>query len=100
MYVQTNSANGRLARGPRSSLQLWQRSRYSSPAMSPAGLSSLGDDAAILAQVFAGQSGAPAAPLVQQTVQQAMSQGELWTTENCTGIVTPGSQIASAVLTT
>ena len=46
----------------------------------------LGDDTSILNQVFAGQTGAPAAPLVQQTVQQAMSQGLLWTKEDCTGI--------------
>ncbi len=44
----------------------------------------LGDS--ILDQVFAGQSGAPAAPLVQQTVQQAIDQGQLWTKENCSGI--------------
>src|SRR5579864_5242319 len=49
-------------------------------------LSGLGDDASILAQVFQGQSGSPAAPLVQQTVQTAMSQGQLWTKEDCSGI--------------
>jgi len=58
----------------------------------------LGDDAAILQQVFAGQSGAPAAANVQQVVQTAMEQNSLYTTENCSGIVT-GKSTASLVLT-
>lgn len=49
----------------------------------------LGDDATILQQVFAGQSGAPAAANVQQVVQQAMSQGALYTAENCSGVIGP-----------
>lgn len=59
----------------------------------------LGDDASVLnAAMAAGGAGAPSAALVRQTVQQAMHQGALWTTENCTGIVSGGST-ASLVLT-
>ena len=83
MYVQANSTGRSRSRSLRSG----------------SGLGAV-PDSTLLAQVFAGQSGAPASSLVQQTVQQAMAQGSLWTKENCTGIVTPGSQIASAVLTT
>jgi hypothetical protein len=53
----------------------------------------LGDDASVLAAALAaGGAGAPSAPLVSQTVQQAMNNGALWTTENCTGIVNTGSK--------
>lgn len=45
----------------------------------------------------AGGQGAPSAANVRQVVQQAMSQGGLWTTENCSGIVSGGST-ASLVL--
>src|SRR5579884_1340119 len=38
-------------------------------------------------QVFNGLTGAPAAGNVVQAVQQAMSQDQLWTSENCAGIV-------------
>jgi polyhydroxyalkanoate synthesis regulator phasin len=58
----------------------------------------LGDDASVLAAaIAAGGSGAPSTPLVSQTVQQAMSQGTLWTKEDCSGIVT-GKSTASLVL--
>jgi len=58
----------------------------------------LGDDASVLAAAMAaGGAGAPSAANVQQVVQQAMSQGGLYTTENCSGIVTGGST-ASLVL--
>jgi hypothetical protein len=82
MYFSTNSP----APPPRSR-SVWPAQRLSPdpPFVRPRRL--LGDDAAVLAQVFQGQSGAPAAPNVQQTVQQAMSQGGLYTAENCSGIV-------------
>jgi hypothetical protein len=58
----------------------------------------LGDDASVLAAAMAaGGPGAPSAALVSQTVQTAMNQGGLWTTENCTGIVT-GKSTAQLVL--
>lgn len=84
MYVQTNTM---FRSHSRSHSSHWASRRVN-----------IGDDQSILAQVFAGQSGAPASSLVQQTVQQAMSQGLLWTKENCSGIVTPGSQVASTTL--
>ena len=83
MYFQANS-------GPRSlpPYSVWPRRRRL-----------LGDDASILNQVFQGQAGAPAEPRVRQTVQQAMAQGMLFTSENCSGITTPASAIVSAGLT-
>ena len=48
--------------------------------------------------IAAGGGGAPSSALVRQTVQTAMNQGGLWTTENCSGIVSGGST-ASLVLT-
>lgn len=49
--------------------------------------------------VNAGGSGAPSSALVQQTVQQAMSQGRLWTKENCSGIPSGGGNTVSLVTT-
>lgn len=58
----------------------------------------LGDDASVLAAALAaGGSGAPSAANVRQVVQQAMSQGGLYTTENCSGIVT-GKSTAGLVM--
>jgi hypothetical protein len=50
------------------------------------------------AAIAAGGAGAPSSALVSQTVQQAMSQGALWTKEDCTGIVT-GKSTVGLVLT-
>lgn len=103
MYVQTNSGFSSRSTSFTGSRAPSRQSSFSLPSRSlPITRSRrfLGDDQSILAQVFQGQSGAPSAPLVQQTVQQAMSQGLLWTKENCSGIVTPGSQIASTTLST
>lgn len=58
----------------------------------------LGDDASVLAAALAaGGSGAPSAANVSQAVQQAMNGNALWTSENCSGIVSSGST-ASLVL--
>jgi hypothetical protein len=62
-------------------------------------LSGLGDDASILQQVFAGVTGAPAAANVQQAVEQALQQSAVWTSEDCSGIVS-GTSTASLVLGT
>jgi hypothetical protein len=48
-------------------------------------------DQDILTQVFAGQSGSPAADNVRQVVQTAVDQGALYTAENCSGIVGPST---------
>jgi hypothetical protein len=93
MYLQANTrtSNGwrphslQLGYLPRSRGRIHPRRRFR-----------LGDDPQILAQVFSGQSGAPAADNVRQAVQQAIDQGSLWTTENCSGAIS-GSK--SAVLT-
>lgn len=53
--------------------------------------------ATIMNQTFAGQTGAPAAANVRLAVSQAMAQDALWTSEDCSGIVTGGST-ASLVL--
>jgi len=94
MYVQTATQNpAPLRSSPRSS-GLRLRSRSASPRRSRY----LGDDASVLAAaIAAGGAGAPSAPLVSQTVQTAMNQGGLWTTENCSGIVT-GKSTAGLVL--
>lgn len=55
--------------------------------------------ATILNQTFAGVTGAPAAANVRLAVSQAMAQDALWTSEDCSGIVTGGST-ASLVLGT
>jgi hypothetical protein len=62
-------------------------------------LSGLGDDASILQQVFAGVTGAPAAANVQQAVEQALQQSAVWTSEDCSGIVS-GTSTTSLVLST
>lgn len=55
--------------------------------------------ATIMNQTFAGQTGAPAAANVRLAVSQAMAQDALWTSEDCSGIVS-GNSTASLVLST
>jgi len=83
MYFATNSTRPATP-SPRSLSA--SRSRLRAGARWGSRLGFMGNDGEILAQMFAGQTGAPAAANVQNVVAQAMSNGLLYTAENCSGV--------------
>jgi len=57
----------------------------------------LGNDGEIIRDLFAGQSGAPAAGNVQAVVAQAMTNGLLYTAENCSGVPASSNILGSSL---
>src|SRR6266481_4383870 len=82
-FAWPRRSSSRRSSAPRSLSGLWgmgDAAAYSRPP-----LPGWEDDAAILYQTFQGQTGAPGAANVQDVVKKAMSQGALYTSEDCSG---------------